>query len=443
MGSLVLAPNQIKWRLTPSVKLDNPFNLLPLLPLLRPTTSSKTHFFYRPSMSRNHAERGLPPDAGAVITSRLIDSFVKMLPSQQEKRGDKKLETTREIAQEFGDVISQTDHQIIEERITFAREMKVGLDEKSGLSKFLHAQEYRRAARDAYRYAKRVSDRGRDDAYFSQPYGTSSAPANDNFSRIIRVARSLYRCHLSCKDAFPSQNLKEQWIAAVWREAYERTGGFPGSPPLTDEFVVSSITLLTDMKKEIMHHVASFYQFDSSRAPSSISRNARYAQALLTNMTFIYSDPNVGGTPHHPYRHPIIQKAINMMWFQSKDGDGIVFHEYFTTIPIEAIALALTVIECCITEWTDGTHKISAWNEGRYEVTYRSHVKSLTDLRDLNRPQGGELLAQIQHDLLRDARVHAGAPFDPVTGSGRLQPGALHAALHENGPIPTFTFTES
>jgi len=103
--------------------------------------------------------------------------------------------------------------------------------------------------------SQRVSDRGRDDAYFSQPHGTSSAPANgqshfgisrvlepdtlhvleEGFSRIIRVARSLYRCHLSCKDAFPSQSLKGQWIAAVWKEACERTGGYPGSPPVRDE----------------------------------------------------------------------------------------------------------------------------------------------------------------------------------------------------------------
>ena len=32
--------------------------------------------------------------------------------------------------------------------------MKDGLDSKSGISKFLHAREYRRAARDAYRFAK-------------------------------------------------------------------------------------------------------------------------------------------------------------------------------------------------------------------------------------------------------------------------------------------------
>jgi hypothetical protein len=101
--------------------------------------------------------------------------------------------------------------------------------------------------------SQRVSDRGRDEAYSSRVRGTSSGPAigqsrfgtgmyrvlepdtlhalDDSFSRIIWVARSLYRCHLSCKDAFPSQNLKEQWTAAVWKEACERTGASPGSPP--------------------------------------------------------------------------------------------------------------------------------------------------------------------------------------------------------------------
>ena len=172
--------------------------------------------------------------------------------------------------------------------------------------------------------SQRVSDRGRDDAYFARPHGTSSAPANgrfhfdmsrilepdtlhgleDNLNRTIGVAQSLYRCRLSCKDAFPPQNLKEEWIAVAWKEACEKTGGCPSSPPLRDEacsvfcrmlheftnsqFVVSSITLLTDMKRRVMHHVESFYGFGSSRAPTIISRNTSHAQALLTDMTFIY-----------------------------------------------------------------------------------------------------------------------------------------------------------
>jgi Domain of unknown function (DUF6532) len=119
--------------------------------------------------------------------------------------------------------------------------------------------------------------------------------------------------------------------------------------------------VLHDMKMKIMHHIESFYGFDTSRAPEVISRNARHARALLTAMAFIYrvgpilssspahlptfsQEPTSGGTPRHPYRHPIIQKAINTIWFQNKDSDGIVFHELFTPIPIQTMALVLTVV---------------------------------------------------------------------------------------------------
>ena len=54
--------------------------------------------------------------------------------------------------------------------------------------------------------------------------------------------------------------------------------------------------------------------------------------------------PNFGGRPHYPYRHPIIQEVINIMWFRNKDDDGIVFREYFVPIPIEVIGLVLTVV---------------------------------------------------------------------------------------------------
>ena len=40
----------------------------------------------------------------------------------------------------------------------------------------------------------------------------------------MRTARSLYRCYLSCKDAFPTPDLKEELVKAVWKEARVREG---------------------------------------------------------------------------------------------------------------------------------------------------------------------------------------------------------------------------
>ena len=62
-------------------------------------------------------------------------------------------------------------------------------------------------------------------------------------------------------------------------------------------------------------------------------------------------------------------------------------------------------VECCIGEWSTGTWKEANWSEERYNGVYRSHLNSLHDLRNHGRGRQGEnLLAQIQFDLLKEAR---------------------------------------
>jgi hypothetical protein len=56
-------------------------------------------------------------------------------------------------------------------------------------------------------------------------------------------------------------------------------------------------------------------------------------------------EPNIGGTPQDQFAHRMIQRAINIMWFQDKGGDGIVFSKYFSPFPLQAIAVALTVVK--------------------------------------------------------------------------------------------------
>jgi hypothetical protein len=62
-------------------------------------------------------------------------------------------------------------------------------------------------------------------------------------------------------------------------------------------------------------------------------------------------------------------------------------------------------IECCIDEWSDGAWKESSWSEERYMSIYISHLNTLRDFREHGlHQQGGDLLAQIQYDLLKGAR---------------------------------------
>ena len=44
------------------------------------------------------------------------------------------------------------------------------------------------------------------------------------------------------------------------------------------------------------------------------------------------------------YNHPIIQKAVNKMWFMNKRDEGIIFQDYFNPLSIPSIALILTAV---------------------------------------------------------------------------------------------------
>jgi len=380
-----------------------------------------------------HNQQGTPLGPGAVIVSRMIDSVVKMLPSEQEKRGDQKLEKAREIAEENKPVIFQDDLDAIAGKISHARDVRDGLDSKSGLSKFFHAREYLKVAREAYRFTKHVSDRRRDAAFFSPPLDTSSTTANcpSNLNKVTRIAQRLYRCHLSCNDAFPSPCMKDKWLKVAWSNACERACGYSHTPPPVEELVVETIELLVDMKAEITNLVQSQYGFGTQQSSEMHNNNTTLAHTLLTNMAFIYREPNFGGTPRHSYQHPIIQEAINIIWFPNRDGDGVIFCEHFTPIPIKLIALALTLIECCINEWTSGIYKVSNWKEGDYKAVYDSHSKLLSDLH------GGVALAQLRLDLLKNARIHVGTLFELLTGPGEPRAGVLGIAVEEDPPVYT------
>jgi Domain of unknown function (DUF6532) len=91
-------------------------------------------------------------------------------------------------------------------------------------------------------------------------------------------------------------------------------------------------------KEKIKPLVERYYRFETSNAPGSISRNIERARQLKIDATFSNDDEG------HPFRHRIIQQAINMIWFNDRSSDGVVFSDWFDPMPYEAIALVLTVV---------------------------------------------------------------------------------------------------
>ncbi|KAH9014235.1 hypothetical protein EDB85DRAFT_2214734 [Lactarius pseudohatsudake] len=371
---------------------------------------------------------------GGALVNMILDHAAKHTPSQQKRRGDKQLEDARSLVLEYQELIHPSDREVVEEQITHAREMRAGLDTRWGFSELVQAREYHKAAKSAHHTAKTMSDRARDDARFTaRRPDISLIPEMSDRANVTGVALSLCRIYLGCKDAFPTPQTKQTWEATVWNEACTKTGSnlelF-----MSFELANGSTKLFVDAKAKVMHVVEAQYGFDTSHAPESIGRNTSLAQALLSDMTFIYREPNPGGSPRHPYRHPGLQKAINITWFRDKEADGVAYHQHFSPVSIPAIAFILAVVECCIDEWTDGTHKETEWDEKRFKTVYQSHISSLDDFRRHAIDQGTDLFEHIRGDLLKEARKHAGVPPLPVTERGRFSRGALDAALQEDPP---------
>ncbi|KAH8987524.1 hypothetical protein EDB86DRAFT_2104177 [Lactarius hatsudake] len=250
-------------------------------------------------------------------------------------------------------------------------EIKVGLESKRGLPRYLQAREYRKSAKETYKYVKSVSDRARD---ATLGLGQSSAVAPPHPTSGQRPRGSL---------AVPLQVTVQNLI--------------PNDLGASTEATSLRNRLCDEMRPRLATLVETMYHFKTSRAHASISYNAGRAQELLRNLNFIYPEPRTG---RDLYRHPIIQRAIDTTWFRNKDDVGVVNYEQFSPMPISIIAITLTVIECCIDEWSDGTQRDCNWDDATFQTVYDSHFSSLVDFQ-AHRPTS---LYQLQCDLSRNAR---------------------------------------
>ncbi|KAH9171825.1 hypothetical protein EDB89DRAFT_2070392 [Lactarius sanguifluus] len=179
-------------------------------------------------------------------------------------------------------------------------------------------------------------------------------------------------------------------------EACTRTGANPDSFIQPELFTDSNTKLFIETKKRVKDTVEEFYGFETMVLYSSESSETdpvleRCCLTCLLSTLFA----------HHPYRHPAIQAAFNVIWFRNSAGDGVVYHEQFSPVPVPAIAFVLTVVECCIDEWAGGLHQETGWDDERFKTVYRSHISSLGDFQ---RHAIGDMLEHIQSDLLKEAR---------------------------------------
>ena len=87
--------------------------------------------------------------------------------------------------------------------------------------------------------------------------------------------------------------------------------------------------------------VQKLYGFETGEASGNQYRNMDRARDLKKDTAFI----NGEGENGLPYHHPVIQQAINIIWFNDgRRSEGIMFSNELCPLPYETIALVLAAV---------------------------------------------------------------------------------------------------
>lgn len=159
------------------------------------------------------------------------------------------------------------------------------------------------------------------------------------------------------------------------------------------------------LKDKLIPLVRETFGFKNSSSQKAVLHNRKLYDLLRTDNRIVFKDfRNRKGL----YETPLIQQAVNIMWFSDPTADGIKFSTYFNPIPIRTITLIFTAVDFIVGRWATGTYrKGSAFTEKEYSEIYQRHVGSLEELRNYNDASAIKLL-RIQRRLYARGRDNAG-----------------------------------
>ncbi|KAG0698268.1 hypothetical protein DFH29DRAFT_855997 [Suillus ampliporus] len=134
-----------------------------------------------------------------------------------------------------------------------------------------------------------------------------------------------------------------------------------------------------------------------------IKKNRDLAESLKDGSVFVFKD---WLSKKGIYKTELLQEGINLMWFTNRNDEGIIYYKYFSPVPVRAVALVLTAIECCIDEWMQGLKEDIKFTSATYGPVYNGHFSSLLRFDERTAPY--KLLEKICTNLHDTARFHAG-----------------------------------
>ncbi|KAJ6625727.1 hypothetical protein B0H10DRAFT_1782301, partial [Mycena sp. CBHHK59/15] len=100
-----------------------------------------------------------------------------------------------------------------------------------------------------------------------------------------------------------------------------------------------------ELKTKMKELVDIIYGFKSGQNKKTITYNRQLAESLKENLTFTFKNPEARTGI---YKTPLIQRAVNAMWFANRRDEGPSFPEFFNPITKPGVAIVLTVVCPCL-----------------------------------------------------------------------------------------------
>ncbi|KAJ6559537.1 hypothetical protein B0H19DRAFT_103578 [Mycena capillaripes] len=261
--------------------------------------------------------------------------------------------------------------------------------------------------------------------------GSSGRPRAKDLDDITKeyavLAMELFRCYLSKEDAFPDSATENALVRRAWKEACEEMDEHMILTPAVAKLVANRGSQLRgELKTKIRPLTDTMYGFKSGQNKKTIAFNRKLAEDLKEGSTFAFKNiENKTGL----YKHPILQSAVSAMWFANRRDEGPKRPEFFSPMPIRALALVLAAVENNLDERLTGIRTDVPFTANEYRAVYEGHVKALEQFAA--HTEKYQLMDKILTRLHSVGRFHSGAQALNAPSTSTFSQQVLDAALKE------------
>ncbi|KAF8173005.1 hypothetical protein K438DRAFT_1981192 [Mycena galopus ATCC 62051] len=250
---------------------------------------------------------------------------------------------------------------------------------------------------------------------------------DDVTQEVISLAITEYRVLLSSEYAFPESPAELSYLGRAWTTSCTKLNVVIELTPTISKLVRGRGSHMRgELKTKVKPLAELMYEFASGQNKKTIAANRQRSEELKENLTFTFRD--IKGRKGI-YRHLLLQKLVNAMWFANRRDEGPRYPAVFNPFPKAALALVLTAVENCIDEWATGIRTDIPFTSSEYRRVYDSHIEALNRFETQTQPH--KILGNILVRLHNLGRFHSGAQPITVTSTSILRPDDLAAAIQE------------